>query len=84
MKPDCIQDGLKIPADSREVRKIRNILIIEDDISLSNGIALALKDSEFSFVQVQNLCRQDKVLRQSILTSSFWTSICPTETGLIC
>lgn len=34
---------------------IKKILIIEDDISLSNGISLALKDSEFAFVQVQDL-----------------------------
>lgn len=34
---------------------IKKILIVEDDLSLSNGIALALKDREFSFVQVQDL-----------------------------
>ncbi|MDD3142286.1 MAG: response regulator transcription factor [Lachnospiraceae bacterium] len=34
---------------------MKRILIIEDDVSLANGIALALKDSEFKFVQVQNL-----------------------------
>ncbi len=34
---------------------IKKILIVEDDLSLSNGIALALKDSELSFVQAQDL-----------------------------
>ncbi|MFU1797031.1 response regulator [Paenibacillus azoreducens] len=34
---------------------IKNILIIEDDISLSNGITFALKSSEFACVQVQDL-----------------------------
>lgn len=34
---------------------IKKILIIEDDLSLSNGIALALKDHKISFVQAQNL-----------------------------
>lgn len=34
---------------------MKRILIIEDDLSLANGIALALKDSEFTFVQVQDL-----------------------------
>ncbi len=34
---------------------MKRILIIEDDLSLANGIALALKDSEFTFVQAQNL-----------------------------
>nr|WP_315023358.1 response regulator transcription factor [uncultured Aminipila sp.] len=34
---------------------IKKILIIEDDISLSNGISLALKDSEITFVQVKDL-----------------------------
>lgn len=35
---------------------MKQILIIEDDFSLANGIALALKDSEFNFVQVRDLC----------------------------
>lgn len=34
---------------------MKRILIIEDDFSLANGIALALKDREFTFVQAQNL-----------------------------
>ncbi|WP_399548953.1 response regulator transcription factor [uncultured Clostridium sp.] len=34
---------------------MKQILIVEDDLSLANGIALALKNSEFIFVQVQNL-----------------------------
>jgi len=38
------------------VAVIKKILIIEDDISLSNGISLALKDSEITFVQVKSLC----------------------------
>jgi len=37
------------------VGDIKKILIIEDDSSLSNGIALALKNSEFLFVQVRDL-----------------------------
>ncbi len=39
----------------QEVSAIKKILIIEDDISLSNGISLALKDSEITFVQVKDL-----------------------------
>ena len=39
----------------KEVLDIKKILIIEDDLSLSNGIVLALKNSEFAFVQVQDL-----------------------------
>ncbi len=39
----------------REVRNIKKILLIEDDISLSKGISLAFKDSGFAFVQAQNL-----------------------------
>lgn len=35
--------------------EIKKILIVEDDLSLSNGIALALKDSEFIFVQARDL-----------------------------
>lgn len=34
---------------------IKKILIIEDDLSLSNGIVLALKDGEFTFVQARDL-----------------------------
>lgn len=34
---------------------MKRILIIEDDLSLANGIILALKDSEFTFVQAQDL-----------------------------
>lgn len=49
------------------VSAIKKILIIEDDISLSNGISLALKDSESSFVQVKDLCSA----RQNIETSPF-------------
>jgi len=37
------------------VTEIKKILIVEDDLSLSNGIALALKDSEFAFVQARGL-----------------------------
>jgi DNA-binding response OmpR family regulator len=37
------------------VTEIKKILIVEDDLSLSNGIALALKDSEFTFVQARDL-----------------------------
>lgn len=38
-----------------EVINIKKILIVEDDLSLSSGIAIALKDNELSFVQVQDL-----------------------------
>lgn len=38
-----------------EVINIKKILIIEDDLSLSSGIAIALKDNELSFVQAQDL-----------------------------
>ncbi|WP_429145656.1 response regulator transcription factor [Anaerotaenia torta] len=34
---------------------MKKILIIEDDLPLSNGIALALKDSELTFIQVRDL-----------------------------
>lgn len=34
---------------------MKRILIIEDDLSLANGITLALKDSEFTFVQAHDL-----------------------------
>lgn len=34
---------------------IKKILIVEDDAALSQGIVLAFKDSEFSFVQAKNL-----------------------------
>ncbi|WP_027625609.1 response regulator transcription factor [Clostridium lundense] len=34
---------------------MKRILIVEDDLSLANGIALALKDNEFTFVQAQDL-----------------------------
>ena len=46
----------------QEVRDINKILIIEDDMSLSNGISLALRDSELSFVQVREL----RMARQSV------------------
>ena len=47
--------GAGIKQAEREVCFIKKILIIEDDISLSNGICLALKDGETSFVQAHNL-----------------------------
>ncbi|MDD6794669.1 MAG: response regulator transcription factor [Clostridiaceae bacterium] len=34
---------------------MNRILIVEDDISLSNGIVLALKDSELKFVEVHDI-----------------------------
>jgi len=34
---------------------MKQILIIEDDLSLSNGIVLALKGGEFTFIQVQDI-----------------------------
>jgi DNA-binding response OmpR family regulator len=34
---------------------MNNILIVEDDIALSNGIALALKSDEMTFVQVYDI-----------------------------
>lgn len=34
---------------------IKKILIIEDDLPLSNGVAIALKNSEFSIIQARNL-----------------------------
>lgn len=34
---------------------IKKILIVEDDLSLSNGIAIALKDSNISFSQAESL-----------------------------
>lgn len=37
------------------MHKINKILIIEDDLSLSNGISLALRDSNLSFVQERDL-----------------------------
>jgi DNA-binding response OmpR family regulator len=49
------------------VSSIKKIMIIEDDIALSNGISLALKDSEFEFVQVKDL----HSARQNMKTISF-------------
>ncbi|MHC1721684.1 MAG: response regulator transcription factor [Aminipila sp.] len=46
---------------------IKNILIIEDDISLSNGISLALKDNQLNFIQVKDL----RSARQSIESNHF-------------
>lgn len=37
------------------VCEIKKILVVEDDIALSYGITLALKDREFSFIQVKDL-----------------------------
>lgn len=34
---------------------MKRILIIEDDLSLATGIALALKDSEFTFVEARDM-----------------------------
>lgn len=46
---------------------MKNIMIIEDDVSLSNGINLALKNNEFFIVQVHNL----KVARYKLLKNKF-------------
>lgn len=40
-----------------------HILIIEDDIALSNGITLALRDSRFEFRQAFNLSEAGKLLK---------------------
>ncbi len=46
---------------------IKKILIIEDDISLSEGIVLAFKDIEFTFVRAKNLAEA----RQNIKSIQF-------------
>ncbi|UWG97633.1 response regulator transcription factor [Dehalobacter sp. DCM] len=46
------------------VYAIKKILIIEDDMALSNGIALALQDNDFSFVQAQELCLAKKCMKE--------------------
>ncbi|MNB71975.1 Sensory transduction protein regX3 [compost metagenome] len=51
----------------REMCDIKKILIVEDDAALSQGIVLAFKDSEFSFVQAKNLDES----RQYIKSDSF-------------
>ena len=39
----------------QEVFPIKNILIVEDDCSLSDGIILALKGGEYSFSQANDI-----------------------------
>jgi DNA-binding response OmpR family regulator len=41
---------------------MNNILIVEDDIALSNGIALALKSDEMTFVQVYDIKTAEQYL----------------------
>lgn len=52
---------------SRGVCGIKKILIIEDDLSLSQGIALALKEGELMFVQVRDL----RLARQNMESCHF-------------
>jgi PleD family two-component response regulator len=70
----CIREG---------VLDITKILIVEDDLSLSNGIVLALKDSEFAFVQVQDLRSARRETESAVFDLIIWTSICRMETGWI-
>ena len=51
----------------RRLHEIKNILIIEDDISLCNGIALALKNDTFCFTQTGSL----KTAKESIEKTAF-------------
>lgn len=62
-----IKINLQMCSLVREVCNIKKILIIEDDISLSEGISLAFKDSGFNFVQAQNL----NEARQNIRSTRF-------------
>ncbi|EHQ90538.1 response regulator transcription factor [Desulfosporosinus youngiae] len=45
--------------------KINKILIVEDDLSLSEGIVLAFKDSNFAFVQTRNLAEARQAARST-------------------
>lgn len=42
---------------------MKRILIVEDDVSLSNGIALALKDPDITFVQAHNIAGASEQLK---------------------
>ena len=46
---------------------MKTILIIEDDLSLSNGIMLSLKSPEFSILQAFNLLEARKYLSEANL-----------------
>ena len=46
---------------------MKTILIIEDDLSLSNGIMLSLKSPEFSILQAFNLLEARKYLSEADL-----------------
>lgn len=45
---------------------MNHILIVEDDIALSNGIVLALKDNNCSFVQVYNVASANKEIQNKV------------------
>lgn len=46
-------------------RDVNNILIIEDDAALSNGIVLALKDDDCAFVQAYDLATAKKQIKSN-------------------
>ena len=45
---------------------MNHILIIEDDIALSNGIILALKDTDCSFVQAFDLAAAKEHMKSTL------------------
>jgi DNA-binding response OmpR family regulator len=47
------------------VNNLNNILIIEDDAALSNGIVLALKDDDCAFVQAYDLATAKKQIKSN-------------------
>lgn len=44
---------------------IKNVLIIEDDLSLANGISLAFKDSELEFTQSWDIDSAQRQIEQT-------------------
>jgi DNA-binding response OmpR family regulator len=49
----------------KDVNNLNNILIIEDDAALSNGIVLALKDDDCAFVQAYDLATAKKQIKSN-------------------
>lgn len=62
---------------------MKNILIVEDDKALAEGIVLVLRQDGFSFQCCHNVKDAKKVLEKTFLISFFWISIFPTEADWI-
>jgi hypothetical protein len=58
------------------------ILILEDDIALCNGIALALKQAGQRFVPCHTIAAAKERLQEESLTCFWWTSTCRMVRGL--